>query len=911
MKAGSTIIRFRWPVLILWIILACALMFLAPVPDPARTERVSFLPPDCPSRIALEAMQQCFTGSSGNSEAAVIFERIDGKLTPADRAKIEEVAQAIGRPDQKASAGDLAGTNVRSPASVEIKLPFTGRELVANPMVSKSGQAAIVMVSTPFTFITNRSARVVEHIRNVLDRSSLPAGLKAAISGSAGFGYDYANATKHSHDRTLWVTVLAVVVILLLVYRAPLAAAVPLAAISMAAIVVMKLLDLLQGFGMHTGTAERIFVIVLLYGSGTDYSLLLVSRCREFLDAGEPASSAAGKAFDFTLPAIMTAAGTNVAGLFMIYFAKFGIFSTTGLAVAMALVLAFLAAVMIVPAGLAILGPAVFWPGRRRSIIIPRDGTDIGIGGRNFWRGMAKAVTARPGLILIVTVAALALPAWRGANQVFVYDALADVKPTYVGGIGNAAAGIEIVSRHWPVGELSPVNILVRRPPVAGAAQPSARDWQELSARLTESLLGCDAVEDVRSLTSPLGKGLTGAGKLAVMTLGDAKVAQTYLSPKLDGMRLYAMLKWKPLTNRSLAAVGQIRDTVHKTLAGRPDMEVHITGASAEMIDIKNVTHRDFQLVVVLTLTAVLGVILVLFRRPVLCAVMVASTVLGYLATLGITYWCFISLGGAGGLDWKVEVFVFVALVAVGVDYNIFLVARLIQESKENGTDEAIRRALVRTGPVISSCGLIMAATLGSLAAGELPLLKQLGAAFAVGMLIDTFIIRPLILPAFASLLGKRSANVAGQLSIERETRSVKREAMEKFIWSEIESVWQSCIADRSKDSNMGVPPDSLHIEERSEGIIEQAECIGKVIRAFIMDDSGRRELQKPFPKYETGERRDGYWQRGYCAYFIDANGETGIFMFQIGPRCGRGCVLKYDEVLCANPISKKLAWVS
>lgn len=757
MKIGRAITRFRWPVAILWIAAACLLVMLTPAPDPTLTERTSFLPADCPSRIALDAMQECFRDSSGNSEAAVIFERTNGKLTQADRDKIEQVAHMIGQPGPKALARDLVGTNVRSPASVEIRLPLTGSELVENPMVSKSGQAAIIMVSTPFTFITNRSARVVEHIRHILTHTSLPAGLRAAVSGSAGFGYDYANATKHSHDRTLWVTIVAVVVILLLVYRAPLAALVPLVAISLAAIVVMKLLDILQGFGMHTGAAERIFVIVLLYGSGTDYSLLLISRYREFIDMGEPQASASAKTLDATLPAILTAAITNVAGLFMIYFAKFGIFSTTGPAVAIAIILAFLASIMIVPAAMAIFGQAIFWPGKKRSAGAPGEGIDIGIGGRDFWQKLAKMVTARPGLILSITVVLLAFPAWRGANQVFVYDALADVQATYVDGVGNAAAGIDIVSKQWPVGELSPVNILVRRSPAASQTQPSLHDWHDLSVKLTDALLADEAVEDVRSLSSPLGKGLTGAAKLAVMTLGDRKVAKTYLRPDHNGMRLYAMLKWRPLTNESLAAVGQIRSTIQKTLAGMPGMEVYITGASAEMADIKNVTRSDFHLITVLTLAAVLGVVLILFRRLALCTVMVASTVLGYLATLGLTYWCFVTLAGANGLDWKVEVFLFVAMVAVGVDYNIFLVARLMQESKSNAHDEAIRRSLVRTGPVISSCGLIMAATLGSLAAGVLPLMKQLGVAFAIGMLIDTFLIRPLLLPAFATLLGKLS----------------------------------------------------------------------------------------------------------------------------------------------------------
>jgi RND superfamily putative drug exporter len=135
---------------------------------------------------------------------------------------------------------------------------------------------------------------------------------------------------------------------------------------------------------------------------------------------------------------------------------------------------------------------------------------------------------------------------------------------------------------------------------------------------------------------------------------------------------------------------------------------------------------------------------------------MVASTVLSYLATLGISYWFCLCLPDCTGLDWKVEVFLFVVMVAVGQDYNIFLAARLAQEGLHYRCAEATRRAVIHTGPVISSCGVIMAATLGSLMAGkDLLLLIQLGFALALGMLIDTFVVRPLLLPAFAVLTGR------------------------------------------------------------------------------------------------------------------------------------------------------------
>jgi len=159
----------------------------------------------------------------------------------------------------------------------------------------------------------------------------------------------------------------------------------------------------------------------------------------------------------------------------------------------------------------------------------------------------------------------------------------------------------------------------------------------------------------------------------------------------------------------------------------------------------------------------VLGVIfiivMILLRDIYLTIFMIGAIVLSYLATLGISSWVFINYLGMEGLDWKVEMFLFVVMAAVGVDYSIFLASRLGQEARSHPPREAVRRAVAFTGPVISSCGLIMAATLGSLMAGRIELLRELGFAMGLGMLVDTFVVRPLLLPSFAALFKRTGKN--------------------------------------------------------------------------------------------------------------------------------------------------------
>jgi putative drug exporter of the RND superfamily len=166
------------------------------------------------------------------------------------------------------------------------------------------------------------------------------------------------------------------------------------------------------------------------------------------------------------------------------------------------------------------------------------------------------------------------------------------------------------------------------------------------------------------------------------------------------------------------------------------------------MIDIRTVTQQDFYRIAGLSMAAILIMLVLVLRDPWVAIFILAATVLSYLTTLGLTYWTLHLLGGAG-LEWKVQMLLFIVLVAVGQDYSIFFAVRFAQEARERPCASAVERAIIFTGPVISSCGLIMAATLGSIMAGDISLLVQLGFAFALGMLIDTFVVRPLLLPGF------------------------------------------------------------------------------------------------------------------------------------------------------------------
>ena len=739
---GEKLVRVRWWIIAAWLIVPVVLGVLAPTTDPAATELRTFLPDGSPSLRAAEALRKHFPGWAGLSQAVVVLERqgpaaSPAKLTPGDLLALEGLLQRLRRPLPEALARSLPGgkLSVRGPSDFP-------EALQPNPMISPDGTTAIAVVEIPANFVTIRSARAVQYVRELTRETGWPDGLAVAVTGSAAFGADYAEATNRSHRKTLWVTVLAVLVILLAVYRAPAAAAAVLGTISLAAVVAHLVLAYAAAWGLHVGTAESIFVYVLLYGLGVDYSLLYLSRFREFLGEGRPPGcvrtagrQAAAAAWSATAPAIGASSGTDIAGLGMLSFAAFKVFRTTGHVVPIALLVALAAALTLVPALAAVAHRRLFWPGSRVGYF----------GADRLWSAVADGVTRRPGAVLVLTVLALVVPAVMGAGNRYVYDTLTDLRPQY-----GSVRGRQMVQRHWPPGQATPVSIVLE-----SASGPAGGDLEPTSRRLTEALEKIPGVADVRSASQPLGR----AGKnLYTRTLlsrpeARAKVNLTYLAPATGAARLEVVPAANGFSNEAMATLRRIEQTCEGTLPA--GVANSFAGATAYMSDIRDVTRRDFHLISALVLAVVFLLVLALLRDALLSGFMVAATVLSYLATLGVTHVFFVWALGGEGLDWKVQVFLFVVLVAVGQDYNIFLAARLAEESRHAGPRQAARIAVVKTGGIISSAGVIMAATLGSLLVGDILLLVQLGFACAVGMLLDTFIVRPLLLPAFAALTGR------------------------------------------------------------------------------------------------------------------------------------------------------------
>ncbi len=642
-------------------------------------------------------------------------------------------------------------------------------------------------------------ANLIREVRSLVGLpASAPKGLTVAVTGSAAVGHDSNVAGSQSVKATTDATIALVVIILLVVYRSPLLALIPLTTIAFSVWTSLMVIALLAmpPINFQVINITNIFVVVVLFGAGTDYCLFLIARYREELARGLRGADALRRAIQQVGGALVASAGTVILGLGMLWFSTFAKIQYTGPAIALSLVVALVAALTLAPVLLHWLRAAVFWPFRPPE---HHEGVDPEVESLEetpmygFWAAVADRVVKHPALILFTSLAILAPFAWVGAGTNASYDLLGDLGPEQ-----PCIAGTEIFRRYFPEGELGPSTILIRQP----SLDFTSKEGREAIAALSRKIAALPGVAEVRSLTRPLGKpdqyapvstpqeetapkpatgGLLGAmglnriGRNLQQTIEQAKqraiqagIVDHYVSTAARDeadrnhiTRIDVIFDASPFSEESLDDLEAVRDVVADATepdTGRPlaDAEVGVAGTTVQIGDLKRVTMNDEHRMYVLVTLGVYAILVILLRRPLICLYLIVTVILGYLSSLGMTELLFRSMhAGPGpwvGLDWKVGFFLFVILVAVGEDYNIFLMARVIEEENKHGPIEGTRRAVAHTGGIISSCGVIMAGTFGSMLFGSLTALRELGFALGLGVLLDTFVVRPILVPAFVVL---------------------------------------------------------------------------------------------------------------------------------------------------------------
>jgi RND superfamily putative drug exporter len=667
-------------------------------------DNAAFLPDNAESTLAGKVTVK-FTDSSNDQipTLLVFLGDVDPKKNPAKLIEIQNYLDKLGEKILPESGKPISSYIVPG-FPIQAVPSEDGKAALANiALDSKIGEENIEEKPTlPI---------LIEFIREDLKKNFEAKSLTTHVTGFGGIFADLFSAFG-SIDTTLLLTTLIVVsIILIVVYRSPLLWILPL----FTAVTALSLAGTLVYFLAKAGTIDlngqsQGILSVLVLGAATDYALLLIARYREELHHHESRYDAMKVSLRGVFEPILASGSTVIAGLLVLLLSQLsgnrglGPVGAIGIASAMITVLTFL------PALLVVFGRWIFWPK------VPRfDDVDEQLGG--IWAKIGAAVEKNPKRIWIST--ALVLTIFAGFSFTLKADGLANTEAFTTR--TDSVIGLEKLGEHFPSGEGSPVEIVVKENDVTAA---------------TSALLTVANVASVEPIVA--------GQKIPGQPIPPIKVVE-------GKVLLNATLKVAPDSVEARNTIPQIREAVHAV-----DKEILVGGGTAVQYDTDVASRQDNRLIIPIVLV-IIGIILGLLLRSILAAgILLLTVVLSFMATLGVCQLVFEHVFGFAGADASFPLFAFIFLVALGIDYNIFLMTRVREEAIKIGTRKGVIKGLTVTGGVITSAGIVLAATFAVLGILPLVFLAQLGFAVAFGVLLDTIVVRSLLVPALVHVMGPK-----------------------------------------------------------------------------------------------------------------------------------------------------------
>jgi RND superfamily putative drug exporter len=667
-------------------------------------DNAAFLPDNAESTLAGKVTVK-FTDSSNDQipTLLVFLGDVDPKKNPAKLIEIQNYLDKLGEKILPESGKPISSYIVPG-FPIQAVPSEDGKAALANiALDSKIGEENIEEKPTlPI---------LIEFIREDLKKNFEAKSLTTHVTGFGGIFADLFSAFG-SIDTTLLLTTLIVVsIILIVVYRSPLLWILPL----FTAVTALSLAGTLVYFLAKAGTIDlngqsQGILSVLVLGAATDYALLLIARYREELHHHESRYDAMKVSLRGVFEPILASGSTVIAGLLVLLLSQLsgnrglGPVGAIGIASAMITVLTFL------PALLVVFGRWIFWPK------VPRfDDVDEQLGG--IWAKIGAAVEKNPKRIWIST--ALVLTIFAGFSFTLKADGLANTEAFTTR--TDSVIGLEKLGEHFPSGEGSPVEIVVKENDVTAA---------------TSALLTVANVASVEPIVA--------GQKIPGQPIPPIKVVE-------GKVLLNATLKVAPDSVEARNTIPQIREAVHAV-----DKEILVGGGTAVQYDTDVASRQDNRLIIPIVLV-IIGIILGLLLRSILAAgILLLTVVLSFMATLGVCQLVFEHVFGFAGADASFPLFAFIFLVALGIDYNIFLMTRVREEAMKIGTRKGVIKGLTVTGGVITSAGIVLAATFAVLGILPLVFLAQLGFAVAFGVLLDTIVVRSLLVPALVHVMGPK-----------------------------------------------------------------------------------------------------------------------------------------------------------
>jgi len=733
---ARTIVRFRWLVVVLWLLAAVVVSGAFPsLGSEINNDNSAFLPASAPSSRAAD-LAAPLLGSSKTTYILLVATRSSG-LTPQD----------LGAISREASAAREVG----------------GVLAVQGPVLSADGHAAQlrVRIEAPRNDISTAKT-IVSSLQGSFSGVGAAPGLQFHPAGQIATAVANQTSSNRSGNEIQLFSILFIVVLLLLVFRAPLAAVITLLPAGLALAISTRVIGELGAHGLKISSITQVLLIVLLLGAGTDYGLFLVFRVREELRNGHEGKEAVVRALVRVGESITASAGTVILALLTLLLASFGLYHDLGLPLAVGMAVMLAVGLTLLPALLATFGRAVFWPVR----IEPGARGDSGLWGRIAARLVRRpALTLGLGVIMFLALAAAALG--------FSSSGFGGATSAPAG--SDAAAGNALLAAHFPETSSNPANLILAYPqsvwqnpqPLvqAAASLRSSGRFTALSGPLDPNgtvLTPAQLVALHAKLGPPGRLPVRGPASLGVpraqwdayraaaqFVSADGRIAQFAAALRAGGQQ----------STEAKNATPVIRAAVSEAAGSSGAGQSGVAGEAAALYDISTTANHDLRVIIPIAVLAI-GLLLALVLRSLVAPLyLIVSVVLSYLAALGVATIAFIYIGGESGISFILPFLMFVFLFALGEDYNILVMTRIREEARSLPLRDAVVRAVARTGSTVTSAGLILGGTFVVLtvasSGAEAGQVRAIGVGLAAGILMDTFLVRTLLVPATVILLGR------------------------------------------------------------------------------------------------------------------------------------------------------------
>jgi len=709
--------KSRWVVLGLWLAFAVVLAFVFPQVNSVENYSGEDLPEDEMSIEAGALIDEQFSSDAGLPLLIVWYK--DAGLEMSDIQNIQSLY------------GELAENPLQKQQSVPPFAQLPPQALMGS--LSENGKSIVTPIFFEETIDTDVLKENYEEIKSITqditgenpyDTESLSEdSLHARFSGPAGISVDATDLFASADFKLMTATVIIILVILLVIYRSPILAVIPLVVVSIAYLVVSPVLGWMAESGWIDKDAQSIAImIVLLFGAGTDYCLFLITRYRDVLLEEENKFFALAKAVRESTGAIVMSGLTVVIGLATLGLADYGAFQRFAVPFSLGVLLTGFAVVTLLPAVLAILGRTAFWPFIPRTVDMakeyavqknkpykePKQNHRLMLKVGNF-------ATNNPWLVIILTGLVLLTLAFASTNIKYNYDLLSSFPDDM-----DSVEGFTLIEENFSAGELAPVKVIV--------------DTEGKDINISEEL----------------------AALPYAAVVGDVQTGENNAN-----YQLYEVdLNKNPYSNEAMDDVEQMKEDVKDILA---DVEIGeanfwIGGETSEQIDARDVQAADESIIEPVMITIIFLVLVIYLRALVTAIQLMATVIVSFFAALGAGWLIITGVLGHEAMASSIPLYSFVFIIALGNDYNIFMISDVWKNRKRGlGHKESVAKGVASTGAVITSAGLILAGTFGVLATLPIQLLVQFGIVTAIGVLLDTFIVRPLLVPALITVFGRLS----------------------------------------------------------------------------------------------------------------------------------------------------------